>query len=117
MRGPIRANGRVVRPGFGSGRRLIGINSFIKLALTLYAIGLNVGKDSDLKVKQLIKILLNFRNFFALKIIEFFFQSLGSLKQHIMSHKGEKPFKCDGCDSRFVDRRQLNKHFKRKHTK
>jgi hypothetical protein len=34
-----------------------------------------------------------------------------------MSHKGEKPFKCEGigCDVSFVDRRQTRKHFKRRH--
>ncbi len=34
-----------------------------------------------------------------------------------MAHKGEKPFKCQGigCEMRFVEKKQMNKHFKRRH--
>lgn len=41
------------------------------------------------------------------------FSTKGNLKRHLKAHSGEKPFKCDYCDSCFTEKKSLKIHVRR----
>ncbi|KAL1502765.1 hypothetical protein ABEB36_007863 [Hypothenemus hampei] len=43
------------------------------------------------------------------------FASVNRLQRHIFTHTGEKPFKCDYCQKRFIDKYGRKVHYKKDH--
>lgn len=41
------------------------------------------------------------------------FSTKGNLKRHLKAHSGEKPYKCDHCDSCFTEKKSLKIHVRR----